>query len=128
EAEVVERVCAAMRAPALNLTGQLSIPELAALIARSILYVGSSTGPSHLAAAVGTPVVALYCPLAECVPERWRPLGDTGQVLVPPVGQVCPTCLGANCRFFPCMEMIAPRTVADAAEQLLRPRSGVALG
>jgi heptosyltransferase-3 len=125
EADVVGQVCAAMRAPALNLAGQLTIPQLAALIARSVLYVGSSTGPSHLAAAVGTPVIALYCPLAECLPDRWRPLGDRCRVLVPPVEQVCPKCLGPDCRFFPCMEMIAPRAVVDAAGQFLAPGSGV---
>jgi len=119
EAAVVARMCAAMHAPALNLTGQLSIAQLAALIARSVLFVGSSTGPSHLAAAVGTPVVALYCPLAECVPERWRPQSDACTVLLPPVNQVCPTCLGPKCSFFPCMELIAPRTAADAAGALL---------
>jgi ADP-heptose:LPS heptosyltransferase len=119
EADLVQRVCAAARVSALNLAGQLSVPQLAALLARSILYVGSSTGPSHLAAAVGTPIVALYCPLAECVPDRWRPQSDKCTVLVPPVGQVCPTCLGPRCAFFPCMEMIAPRTVAEAATVLL---------
>jgi heptosyltransferase-3 len=119
EAELVGRVCAAMHTPALDLAGQLSLTQLAALIARSVLYVGSSTGPSHLAAAVGTPVVAVYCPLAECVPERWRPQSDTCTVLVPPVGQVCPTCLGPRCPFYPCMELIAPRTAADAARALL---------
>jgi len=119
EADLVARVCAAMRTPAVDLAGRLTVPQLGALLARSSLFVGSSTGPSHLAAAVGTPSVALYCPLVECLPGRWRPQGDHCTVLLPPVGQVCPTCLGPRCPYFPCMERIAPRAVADAAAQLL---------
>ncbi|MFI5395130.1 MAG: glycosyltransferase family 9 protein [Candidatus Binatia bacterium] len=122
EAELVARMCAAMRAPALNLAGQLSVSQLAALMARSLLYVGSSTGPSHLAAAVGTPVLALFCPLGECLPERWRPQSEACTVLLPPVNQVCPTCLGARCRFFPCMELISPSEAARAAYALLDSR------
>ncbi len=119
EVALASQVCAAMQAPALNLAGQLSLAQLAALIAQSVLYVGSSTGPSHLAAAVGTPVVALYCPLGECLPQRWRPQTDACTVLLPPVNQVCPTCLGARCPYFPCMNLIPARAVADAAEELL---------
>lgn len=121
DADIVGRVCAAMRTPALNLAGQLSLPQLAALMARSALYVGSSTGPTHLAAAVGTAVVALYCPLEQSLPDRWRPQSDRCTVLLPPVNQVCPTCLGPACQFYPCMELISPRTVAEAAASLLSP-------
>ncbi len=119
ETELVRQVCTAMRSPALNLAGQLSVAQLAALIASSALYIGSSTGPSHLAAAVGTPVVALYCPLGECLPERWRPQGDRCTVLLPPVNQVCPTCLGPQCRYFPCMELISVERAAASARALL---------
>ena len=129
DAAVVARVCAAMRAPALNLAGQLSVPQLAALVARSALYVGSSTGPTHVAAAVGTPVVAVYCPLEHSLPDRWRPQAEQCTVLLPPVDQVCPTCLGPRCQFYPCMELLPARHAADAAAALLdspRPAGGPA--
>ncbi len=119
DAAVVARVCAAMRTPALNLAGQLTLTQLAALFARSALYVGSSTGPTHVAAAVGTPVVALYCPLEQSLPDRWRPQAEQCTVLLPPVNQVCPKCLGAQCQFYPCMELIPARQAADAAAALI---------
>lgn len=122
EVQLAADVCAAMSKPAISLAGQLSVAQLAALLARSALYVGSSTGPTHLAAAVGTPVVALYSPLAESRPERWRPQVDACEVLIPPVGQVCARCLGARCPYFPCMEWISVRAAADAAQRLLRRR------
>lgn len=123
ERALVQRVCAAiMHTPAINLAGELSVAQLAALLARSALWIGSSTGPSHLAAAVGTPIVALYCPLGECLPDRWRPQGEHCTVLVPPVNQVCPTCLGPRCPYFPCMDLITPDAVVEAAGALLRDR------
>ena len=47
--------------PILNLAGQLSIAQLISLIAEAPLLVANNTGPVHIAAAVGTPVVALLC-------------------------------------------------------------------
>jgi ADP-heptose:LPS heptosyltransferase len=60
EGDLVRRVCALMTAPAAPLAGQLSVPGLAALYARCAVVVSNDTGPLHLAAAVGTPVVGLF--------------------------------------------------------------------
>jgi lipopolysaccharide heptosyltransferase II len=50
----------AMAAPACSLAGKLSLGELGALLARADVVVTNNSGPAHLAAAVGTPVVDLY--------------------------------------------------------------------
>ena len=50
-----------------------SLPELAALLARATLFVGSDTGPLHLAAAVGTACVGMYGPT---LPAHCGPYGD----------------------------------------------------
>ena len=89
---------------ALDFGGQMSLPRLAALIRLSALYVGSATGPTHLAAAVDTPVLGLYSPMRSSRPERWRPLGPRVAVLQPPVDMVCPECLGQRCPYYHCME------------------------
>jgi len=60
EAELVAEARMAMRAPSLSLAGRLSLGELGALIARADLLVGNNSGPAHLAAALGTPVVDVY--------------------------------------------------------------------
>ncbi len=66
-----------------NLAGKLSIPELAALFQRSDLVIANSTGPIHLANALGAPVVGLY-PLGRSMhPNRWGPLGQIDRVLTP---------------------------------------------
>ncbi|HZQ74352.1 MAG TPA: putative lipopolysaccharide heptosyltransferase III [Burkholderiales bacterium] len=64
--EIVKRC----RAKPLNVAGQLSIRELAALSARARLFVGVDSMPMHLACAMGTPVVALFGPSGEA---EWGP-------------------------------------------------------
>jgi heptosyltransferase-3 len=58
--------------PALNLAGQLTLKELAALTMRARLFVGVDSAPMHIAAAVGTPAVALFGPSGE---HMWGPWG-----------------------------------------------------
>ena len=70
-------------AGALSLAGMLSLPELAALYARASVVVANSTGPLHLAAALGTPVVGIYPQLTAMSPARWGPYTDTKRVLCP---------------------------------------------
>ncbi|MCK2213867.1 glycosyltransferase family 9 protein [Actinomadura sp. ATCC 31491] len=60
ERELVEGVAAAMRSPAVAAAGTLGLGALAALYERCDLVIGTDTGPRHLAAAVGTPTVAVY--------------------------------------------------------------------
>lgn len=67
--------------PYTDATGRCSLEELLALIARSEVVVAASTGPLHLAAALGTRVVGLYGSEAPVWPERWRPIGPQVSVL-----------------------------------------------
>ncbi len=60
ERPLIESIRAMMAAPAHSLAGELSLAELAALIECAPLLIANNTGPVHIAAAVGTPVVDLY--------------------------------------------------------------------
>ena len=60
EEHLVTGVVAAMRRPAIPVVGTLGIGALAALYERCDLLIANDTGPRHLAAAVGTPTVAVY--------------------------------------------------------------------
>ncbi|HUG17309.1 MAG TPA: glycosyltransferase family 9 protein [Thermomicrobiales bacterium] len=62
------------------LAGACDIPTSGAIISRSRLYVGGDTGVSHIAAAVGAPVVAIFGPTN---PQRYRPLGERVVVVAP---------------------------------------------
>jgi ADP-heptose:LPS heptosyltransferase len=65
-----------------DLTGQLSLPEFIALIAAADGLVAGSTGPLHLAAALGRHALGLYPPIRPMHPGRWAPLGPHAEFIV----------------------------------------------
>lgn len=58
------------------------VPELAALFRRSSLVAANSTGPLHLAAALGAPALGIFPPWPTCGTARWGPYSDRGWALV----------------------------------------------
>lgn len=96
-----------------HLMGQLQLRELMAVIAASQALVSGSTGPAHLAAALGVPTVSLFDPRGLSAPIRWRPLGN-GVVLRPAVPE-CPKCIFEACPYWDCLDRV---TVDHVAEQL----------
>ena len=101
-----------------DLAGYTSLSELAEVIAGAAAVVVGNTGPAHLAAAVGTPVVSLFAPT---VPARkWRPW------MVPHVmlGDQQIACAGCRARIcpvpgHPCLSGIDPAAVVDAVGELM---------
>ncbi len=82
DARNAEAVEGAMRHRPINVAGQLSLGELAALLSRCRLLISNDSGPVHVAAAVGTPVVALFGRAQPGInAARWRPLGPRHIVL-----------------------------------------------
>lgn len=61
----------------------LNLKELAAILSKAKLFLGNSTGPIHIAAAVGTFVAGLYSPVKVESPLRWGPLTDKKKIFVP---------------------------------------------
>ena len=59
----------------------LPLPDLAGLFASARLYIGNDSGPTHLAAAVGTPSIAIFGPTD---PRTWQPRGARVEVLTAP--------------------------------------------
>ncbi|HTV08528.1 MAG TPA: glycosyltransferase family 9 protein [Candidatus Aquilonibacter sp.] len=65
--------------PVINLCGHLTPRESAAAFARARLFIGHDSGPMHLAAAVGTPCVAIFS--ARNIPRQWFPYGPHHRIL-----------------------------------------------
>jgi heptosyltransferase-2 len=109
----------AMRSPAINFAGQLSVAELAALLRRCHLLISNDSGPVHVAAAVGTPVVDIFGRNQRGLsPQRWGPLGEGHVVLHKEVG--CVTCLAHNCDIeFLCLTSLSVEEVYGAAVSVL---------
>lgn len=98
---------------AADLTGQLALPEFIAFIAAADGLVAGSTGPLHLAAALGRHALGLYPPIRPMHPGRWGPLGPHASYLV----FDRPNC--QDCRATPaactCIKAIEPAAVAAIA-------------
>lgn len=106
---------------AIDAVGTLDLPALAALLGRLDVLVTGDTGPMHLAAAVGTPVVALFGPSD---PRRYGPVSATAEILrvdlpCSPCGQV--RLPPERCRGHvpDCMDGITVEAVVAAATRLL---------
>ncbi len=103
-------------AGALDLGGRTDLPALAAVLEAASCVVVGNTGPAHLAAAVGTPVVSLFAPVVPV--ERWRPWGVPSRLL----GDQGAPCRGSGAREcpvpgHPCLSL-PPSAVADAVDEL----------
>lgn len=73
EREKIERILSFAKHRPLNLVGKTNLRELAALSRRADLFFGVDSAPMHIAAAMETPVIALFGP---SVAELWRPWGE----------------------------------------------------
>ncbi len=118
ESPLVSRLCQLCQTKPFRLDGGTTLKELAALLAEADLLVSNSTGPLHLAVAVGTEVVGLYCPIRACAPERWGPYGRPQSVLTPRV-DACDRCTGRRCPHWDCMAMISVEEVFAAVARKL---------
>jgi len=98
-------------------TGQLGLVDLAAVLEQADLLVGADSGPAHLAAAVGTPVVALFSGTNRV--RQWRPPGELVRVVRHRVP--CSPCHRQECPLaeHPCMHGLRPERVAEAVVQLV---------
>jgi heptosyltransferase III len=63
-------------------TGRLSLDQLIALIDSAQILVAASTGPLHIASALGKKAIGLYAPMRPLFPQRWGPLGVDAHALV----------------------------------------------
>ncbi len=110
---VVADIRARMRNRALNLAGRTTLKELAALYEQAACLISTDTGPMHLGAAVGIPVVALFGPTA---PWRTGPFGDGHRVIRAPIE--CAPCFNRTCDSAQCMRKIEVAQVIEGIEQL----------
>ena len=101
----------------IDLGGRTDLATLAAILAGAAAVVTGNTGPAHLAAAVGTPVVSLFAPTVPL--ERWRPWRVPHIVL----GAQDAPCAGTRARIcpvqgHPCLAAVRSDQVAEAVRKL----------
>jgi lipopolysaccharide heptosyltransferase II len=116
ERGLVESIRDGLTTSSLSLAGELSLAELAALIETAPLLISNNTGPVHIAAALGTPVVDLY---ALTNPQH-TPWLVPSRVLSHDVP--CRNCFKSVCPMghHNCLSLVDPHEIVDAARDLLR--------
>ena len=118
ERSLTDRISRELQGEVIDLTGKLNLRELAAVLTRANLIITNSTGPMHMAAALGVKVVALFCPIKTASPVRWGPCGQGHQVLLPPVTPC--HCSVDRCRRGNCMDLITVAEVFNRVEVALK--------
>jgi len=104
----------------LDLTGKISLPEMIEWIRLSDLMISNDTGPMHVAAALGKPVVAIFGPTE---PRRTGPYGQLQNVIR--IDLPCAPCLKSKCHYslpMECLRAISPEMVLNRALTLLPPK------
>lgn len=117
EAGPLDRIEAQMKTKAVNLGGRTTLRDLAFLYSKAALVITTDSGPMHLAAAVGTPVIALFGPTD---PARTGPYGPGHRVVRR--GLNCMPCFRKQCETKSCMKEIAVEEVFTATKEMLTHR------
>jgi lipopolysaccharide heptosyltransferase II len=114
EKEISEGVASHIKGKALDLTGETTLPELAALLSRCRLVITNDSGPMHMANALGIPVVSIFGPTdpARCGP--WM-----GGIVPIQSDLDCIKCYQKSCWHLKCMKEIDPDEVLKSATQCL---------
>ncbi|HEX8338016.1 MAG TPA: lipopolysaccharide heptosyltransferase II [Pyrinomonadaceae bacterium] len=121
ESDISAEVASYMRARPVVLTGKTDLAQTAAVLKASDLLVTNDTGPAHIAAAVGCPVVVIFGPTN---PFTTSPFSDTAEVVRRP--PACAPCMLRDCPIdHRCMTAVAPEDVFERAAHALGLRQKV---
>lgn len=105
------------QSPFIDLCGEIPLKCLPSLLSKATAMITNDSGPMHIAAALGVPVIAMFGPTSA---SRTGPYGDGHQVLI---GRVpCSPCFSRICRHDPeleCLHLIQPTQVVDVIRPLL---------
>lgn len=105
-----------VKGPVQNMAGRTTFTEMGSLLAEMDLVISNDTGPMHMAAALGVPLLAIFGPTD---PKRTGPYGSRQRVITS--GVPCRPCFDKTCKLghTKCLEEITTETVADAALEML---------
>ncbi len=103
----------------LNTSSMFDLKELAAFLRRADLFIGSDTGPMHMAVALDVPVIVIFGRNVPGVsPVRWGPCGDGHVVLHEPCDS--DVCYDTDCPYgYKCLENVTSEAVCEAASKIL---------
>jgi heptosyltransferase-2 len=115
EVEIGRDIASSMGAPYRNFIGECNIRQMMAILAGSHLMVTNDSGPMHVAAAFGVPIVAIFGPTDHTTTSPW---GTRARIVRHPVE--CSPCLLRQCPIdHRCMQRVTVADVLAAVEEIL---------
>lgn len=102
----------------INLSGQLDISLLKAVIRKADLFISNSTGPIHIAAAFGVYIIGFYPKILSCSQKRWGPYTKNKTIFTPTIN--CSNCTREQCEKLNCMNSIDIGRVFDETRSVLK--------
>jgi 3-deoxy-D-manno-octulosonic-acid transferase/heptosyltransferase-1 len=123
EEKAMEGIQSFMAMPSVNLAGRTTLRDLTCLYREAALLITTDSGPMHLAAAVGTPVVALFGPTD---PLRTGPYGEGHRVVRKALP--CSPCFLKTCESQQCMRDITVEEVFEAVKEKLKETNKAGIG
>lgn len=116
EEALAQRIHESAKSRPISMAGLATLKQFAAIAKRAALFVGNDSGAMHIAAAVGTPVVALFGPSN---PAEWGPRGGPAEVIYK--GLDCRTCFHPTCEKgeLNCMKQITVEEAFASARRLV---------
>jgi lipopolysaccharide heptosyltransferase III len=100
----------------INFAGMFNLSELIALISKANIVIVNSTGPLHIAAALGKYVIGFYPKITVASAKRWGPYSEKGKVFEPETN--CENCTEEQCRKLNCMNSIDVNKVVKEVDRI----------
>jgi heptosyltransferase-3 len=119
ERAIAQAILNVAKSPLVSVVGEASLETLTALLADAFIFLGNESGPMHLAASVGTPVVGLY---GLTPPDIWGPVGVLHRTVAPPLPCQCVApdlCKPNNPGGVYCVQRLPVAKVAQATRDLI---------
>lgn len=102
---------------AIIINGEPSLEEFTAIISCAALFIANSTGPLHIASALGINTIGFYPKIKVCSAKRWGPYSPKGYVFEPEID--CNNCTREQCENLDCMNTIDVKKVLNLVKSLL---------
>jgi ADP-heptose:LPS heptosyltransferase len=119
---LIEAIVPSLQNNVISVANRFDLRSLAILISQSIVFIGPSTGPTHIANAVSTPLISFYPPIKVQSARRWGPYLAEGRIYSPnvPCAQKY-HCIGEKCSHFFCMDSIQVEAVLAQLDSMVTP-------
>ena len=102
----------------INLSAQLDLSLLKALIKNADIFISNSTGPMHIAAAFGIHIIGFFPKILSCSQKRWGPYTEKKTIFTPTID--CSNCTREQCEKLDCMNSIDIGKVFDETKKVLK--------